>query len=408
MKRLLLWTLLFLLITGATTLALYDNGRLSLVWGDYVIETSGTLALVLVGVLVLLAYGVFRLLGWLWRLPRTLRERRQYKRLLRAEAGMGKGLLAGEHGDWRSAERALIKAAKLADNGVMYYLAAARMAHNQGAKERRDRYLKEAREKYPDDFVTIALVEARLLADEAPEKALALLESLVEDGRATAAVWAEYSQLLARQGRWARLREILPQVKRSKALPAEVLEGLERRMWRHLLAEADSAEALNALWHLLERRWRQDPEVLAAYVARQLTFGETPQLAGLIEKALKKHWDPRLVYLYGQLREGPAFDRLKRAEKWLRHHGDDPVLLATLGRLACQAQLWGQAQDYLRRALVLRPDLDTFRALAQCLEAAGEADQAALVYKDALAALENRADPLALPVPDNTGSTHNV
>ncbi len=217
MKRLLLWTLLFLLITGITTLALYDNGRLSLVWGDYVIETSGTLAVALVAMLVLAAYGVFRLLGWLWRLPRTLRTRRQYKRLLRAEAGMGKGLLAGEHGDWRSAERALVKAAKLADNGVMYYLAAARMAHNQGAYDRRDRYLKEAREKYPDDFVTIALVEARLLADAAPEKALALLESLVEDGQATSAVWAEYAQLLARH-----------------PLPHIFLQSLRPNAWRQL------------------------------------------------------------------------------------------------------------------------------------------------------------------------------
>ena len=400
MKRLLLWTLIFLLITGATTLALYDNGRLSLVWGDYVIETSGTFALALVGALVLATYGVLRLLGWLWRLPHTLRARRQLKRLLRAEAGMGKGLLAGEHGDWRSAERALIRAARLADNGVMYYLAAARMAHNQGAGQRRDRYLKEAREKYPQDFVTVALVEARLLADEAPQKALALLESLIEDGQATPAVWAEYAQLLARLDRWAQLREVLPQVKRARALPAEALQALEQRMWTQLLAQAQTPEALDALWNLLEKRWRQDADVLAAYVARRLAFGETPQLAGLLEKALKRRWDPRLVYLYGQLKEGPAFDRLKKAEKWLRQHPDDAVLLATLGRLACQAQLWGQGQAYLRQSLALRPDLETFRALAECYEAAGESEKAALIYKDAMAALEKRHDPLLLPAPD--------
>ncbi len=395
MKRLLWAGLLFVGLTALATLALYDNGRLALVWGDWVVEMSATLAVALVLALLVVSFALVQLALWLWRLPRRLRERRALKRLARAEAGVGAGLLAGEHGDWKRAERMLIKSARYSDNGVMNYLAAARMAHNQGADDRRDRYLSEAREVYPDQYVTIALVEARLRRQREPEKALAILQALVEQGETTPAVLAEYADLLAELGRWETLRALMPQLEKTRALDKVALADLKRRMWVGLLQQTEDLERLENIWHYLDSHWWRDPQVLAAYVEKRLALGGDYQgLAELIEKALKKQWDERLVYLYGLLEDGPAFERLKVAEKWLKKHPQDPVTLLTAGRLACRAQLWGQAQAYLREALQLKPSLEGFATLARCLQAEGDETQAALTYQAAVEALAPK--PLAL------------
>ena len=97
-----------------------------------------------------------------------------------------------------------------------------------------------------------------------------------------------------------------------------------------------------------------------------------------------------MVYQYGRLTLGPAFERLKRAEKWLVNHPENPVLLLSIGRLACRSQMWGLGQRYLKKSLSLRAEIETFHALAQCYEAEGEIDQAALTYKEAILQLEEQ------------------
>ena len=43
--------------------------------------------------------------------------------------------------------------------------------------------------------------------------------------------------------------------------------------------------------------------------------------------------------------------RIERAERWLSSRSRDPELLATLGRLCCQAELWGKAKSFLEASL---------------------------------------------------------
>ena len=69
---------------------------------------------------------------------------------------------------------------------------------------------------------------------------------------------------------------------------------------------------------------------------------------------------------------------------------ENPVLLLTLGRLACQSQLWGLGQSYLKESLKLQPQVETFHSLAQCYEAEGKDSQAAITYKEAIIQLENK------------------
>ncbi len=226
-SRILKWSIFLVIATGLTALALNDNGQVSMVWHDWVIETSLTFALAAAVIGFGALYLLMRLVINLWHFPVYWRNRRQLKRYSKAESSMAKGMIALEYGDWQLAEKQLVKMAKHSDSGLVHYLTAAKMAHNQQAFSRRDQYLAEARQRFPSDSVTIGLVEARLLMDSEPDVSLVILNELHQQSPKNKTILAEYAHLLVKQEYWSRLEEILGEVKRFKALDKAEIQSLE-------------------------------------------------------------------------------------------------------------------------------------------------------------------------------------
>lgn len=391
MSKILKWSLFLLIATGLTSLALYDNGQVSMVWNDWVIETSLSFALAFIVVVFGSLYLFMRLLINIWHFPAYWRNRRQLKRYNKAETSISKGLIALEYGDWQLAEKQLIKMAKQSDAGLIHYLTAAKMAHNQGALARREQYLSEARKRFPQDYATIGLVESRLLVEEQPDMALVILAELHEQNPKNRPILSEYVQLLEKQKHWHTLEGLLGQIKKIRALNRSSLQALELRLIAGKVAKAENLDALDVLWKSLSAKQQLMPVILAEFVEQRMGWGKEQGLAELIVKSVSKQWDDRLVYQYGRIELGPAFERLKRAEKWLKAHDENPVLLLTLGRLACMSQLWGQAKHFFQQSLKCQPELETFHALAKCYEAEGLETQAALTYKEAILQLEKKS-----------------
>jgi HemY protein len=389
-SRILKWSIFLVIATGLTALALNDNGQVSMVWHDWVIETSLTFALAAAVIGFGALYLLMRLVINLWHFPAYWRNRRQLKRYSKAESSMAKGMIALEYGDWQLAEKQLVKMAKHSDSGLVHYLTAAKMAHNQQAFSRRDQYLAEARQRFPSDSVTIGLVEARLLMDSEPDVSLVILNELHQQSPKNKTILAEYAHLLVKQEYWSRLEEILGEVKRFRALDKAEIQSLEVQLLAGKVARAENPEALEQLWQSLSGRQQLKPAILAEFVEQRMGWGKEQGLAELIAKSLSKQWDDRLAYQYGRIELGPAYERLKKAEKWLSNQPDNPVLLLTLGRLACMSQLWGQARHYFQESLKLQPELETFHALAKCYESEGLETQAALTYKEAILQLEKK------------------
>jgi len=390
MKLIFVWASVILASSGLATLMLYDNGHVAMVWDDWVIETSLSFALAAVLVGFILIYLAVRLLLNIWHFPHYWRNRRRIKRYNKSETAMARGMIALEYGDWQKAEKQLIKSAKNSEAGLVHFLSAAKMAHNQQAYKRREQYLTQARAEYPEEYVTIGLVEARLLADKQPEVSLTILETLHDQQPRQQTVLNEYALRLRELKQWDTLEALMPKLKRSRAVNRVEYAQIEEQLWAGKLASATREEELDALWKALSTRQKLKPEILAEYVEQRLGWQQEVGLEQWIEKSLKKGWNDRLIYQYGRLTLGPAFERLKKAEKWQKFQDDNAILLLTLGRLACQSQLWGLGQSYLKRSLSLHAEIETFHALAQCYEAEGEESQAALIYKEAILQLEQK------------------
>lgn len=393
MKLMIVLAAVFLVTTSLASFLLYDNGQVSMVWGGWVVETSFSFLIAATLIAFILIYAAIRLLLNIWHLPKFWRRRRRLKQYSKAENAMAKGMIALEYGDWHKAEKELIKSAKNSEAGLVHYLSAAKMAHNQKAYERRDSYISQARNIYPAEFITIGLVEARLIVEHKPETAMAILQTLHEQDPKNPTIMAEYASTLKSLGYWESLAEILPALKKSRALDTQEYAALEEEFWAGKLASAADLDDLVAIWESLSRKQQFTPAILAEYVEQRIGWNQEVSLQALLEKAIKKQWNDRLVYQYGRLTLGPAFERLKLAEKWHKTQPEqqqNPVLLLTLGRLACQSQLWGLGQSYLKESLAIQPQVETFHSLAQCYEAEGKDAQAAITYKEAIVQLENK------------------
>lgn len=395
MSGLMKVSLFFLVATLLATLALYDNGQVSLVWQDWLLETSVSFALLIIILLFGSIYLLARLVVNVWQFPEKWRQRRKIKRYGKAESAMEKGLIAIEFGDWKTAEKQLVRSAEQSEFGLMHYLSAAKMAHNQvgkvkDAQTRRKKYIELARKHFPDQYLMIGLVEARMLSDEEPELAMLLLFELHKLHPEHKPVFIELAHQLVRNEQWQQLSAIYPDLYRQQALPKDELMLIEEQMSAGKLAQTTNLEQLESVWLNLNKGLQMQPAVLAEYVDKRLLWQQETGLATLIEKTIAKQWSDRLVFQYGQLQLGPAYERMKVAEKWLKQAPENPILLLTLGRIASLSQLWGQGQAYLKKSLAIQPTVETFHALAMCYEAEGKAEQAALIYKEAILQLEQK------------------
>lgn len=388
MKTFIVWGMVLLAAVSLTTFALLNLGAVTIRWGQWEIQTSVSLMLSALVVFLLIWIVLVRAWVWLVGLPQAWRRYRQMKRYQKAQVTLSKGLIAQEEANWAQAEKHLLQSAKFSENGLMHYLTAAKMADMQQASARRDHYLEQARQLYPDEQVTIGLVEARLIMAKDPTTAMLILAELHRLQPRHKAVLNEYVAVLRQQKQADTLLSLMAQIKKIAGLSRADLAQLEDDIQAMRIQQADGYNSVQAIWQHLSTKQKLTPVILSEYVHACLRANELNGVSQWIEKALKAQWDEGLVYLYGRIQYGPAYDRLKTAQAWLKTHPDSAVLFLTLGRLACQSQLWGQAHGYFRESLKRQPELETFHAFAQCYEAEGQESQAALVYKQAMLALD--------------------
>ncbi|MGD8574328.1 MAG: heme biosynthesis HemY N-terminal domain-containing protein, partial [Gammaproteobacteria bacterium] len=246
-----------------------DNGYALLSYGGWSAEMSLATLILLVVVGCGLLFILVRLLVRIWQLPRRLRALRQRRRVRNARRSMLRGMIDMAEGRWRDGERNLLRYVRYSETPLLNYLVAARAAQLQDEHERRDQYLRKAYEETPSATVAVLLTQAELqLAHRQFEHALATLRRLKEISPNHGFALKLLARIYRELGDWEPLRDLLPELRRSRAMNAEELERLELQA-THALMERAAARAdgtaLNELWRELPRRLRQDDAVAADY-----------------------------------------------------------------------------------------------------------------------------------------------
>jgi HemY protein len=391
MLKFLLWlALLVIVVLGAVLLVRDDPGFLLIRYGDWSLETSlavGIVAVIAGSLLVMLG---FRLLLWLWRLPRAMKRRRRQRRMEKARKLTGKGLLDLAEGRFEQSEQNLLKLIDAVENPLINYLAAARAAQQQGRYDQRDEYLKSAHETNPEAEIAIGVTQAELqLAAGQTERALATLTHL----RHIAPKHDYVLKLLARVyfqiEEWSKLCELLPEVRKKQLFRSDKLEGIELKAYTGCLNEAArlGGDALDRAWSKIPKAIQSHPDLLLRYIDLVEQYHQdSRQVEQIVVKAINQKWNPRLVDFYGRLESADGNAQLATAEKWLQEYGSSDVLLLALGRICKRLRLWGKAQSYLEASIGIKPTAEACLELAELLGSGevGESDKACSFYQQGL------------------------
>ncbi|MDH3616625.1 MAG: heme biosynthesis protein HemY [Gammaproteobacteria bacterium] len=372
---------------------LADPGYVIINFRGYVVEMSVP---VLIGFAVLLLFVV-----WLVRkialAPRRLGEAAGRYRSARSGQKLTRGMIAVAEGNFARGEKMLARAASTSDSPLFNYLQAARAAHLQGRDDRRDEWLRLAYKDAPEAANAVLLTQAEFQLDRGQnEQALATLRRLDENSKDHAHALSLLGRLYFELEDWDALAELLPRLKKRSQLKPETLDTWTIRVRKEALNRAADSDAVAEIWKNVSRAHKSDPTLLEAYYGGLMRAGQHDRVEKELAAVLKSNWRGPLVRLFGLVESSDTTKQLKRAEGWLKKHGDDPDLLLAAARLCLRNELWGKARSYLETVISLRPSPEAYKDYGALLNQMGEADAAADAYRDGLGMVA--AEPLtAIP-----------
>ena len=398
--RLLIIGLLVLIATVAFALsAQQDSGHIIIAYGGWTIESS--LVLFVAGLIILFIafYYSLRLWSGIVYLPQRLRRWRRQRRTAKVRLAYVRGMTALNDGQWATAEKWLLKRVRDSDTPALHYLAAAQAAEAQGSMVRRDSYLRAALNQEPGADAAVGLAQAAYyLQHRQADEARAILARLHMARPKHAATLKKLMETLIALDDWESLLQLIPELERRQVITVGKSEELQRTTYRALFAQTATkkdAAYLRQLWERSPRHVRRNEDVLFDY-ARALSTADPHaggQLDLLLSDAIHRRWSDALVYAYGLIPSENLPTQLTYAERWLKHHPDNAVLLLTLGRLSVRNQLWGKGRSYLEASLAIEPQAETYRELGALLERLKQPEAALECYRKALTSVPGKSFP---------------
>ena len=211
-------------------------------------------------------------------------------------------------------------------------------------------------------------------------------------------------KLYLQQPDWQRLRDLLPELRRSQVLSEDRWQQLAVKIYREHLASfgsSSNADSLKTAWKQLPQGLQQDESLMTAYIEQLMRLDVRSQAEQMLVSQLKRSWNQRMVHLFGDLETADAISQQELAERWLDKHPQDPVLLLTLGKISLRNQLWGKARSYLEGSIRHQATPEAYRLLGSLLERMEDPDAAADCYRKGLELIDQGISESALPAPIN-------
>ena len=369
-----------------------DTGYVLVGMGQWTVEMSFVLFSILAVLSIFAGHYLIRTFSGITHSPKHIKNWRHKTQEKKATKSLSKGLLAQGEGQWHKAERALVSKAEKSQDPIINYLEAAKAATAQGATERADRYLRIAQSAAPKKDISVDLTRIELmLGNKDTDKALTALTELRSRQPKNTRILSLLAETYKQQRNWGKLAQLLPEIEKRHALELDTYLQLEQLTFEELFnAAIDAAKKskdskdINQVWALLPKKLQNNNQFIFQYCNALIQLGESSVTETMLRQAIEKEWQPKLVLLYGLLKDVNYSKQLEQAERWLNAHKDDEVLLLTLGRLSAKKQLWGKARSYLETSINLKPKPETYYALATLLEGINEKEKASEYYRQGL------------------------
>ena len=305
----------------------------------------------------------------------------------RARALTNKGLLKLIEGDWKQAEKQLLKGAKHSGTPLLNYLAAAEAAQNRNDIENRDLYLQRATDLGHDTLV-ITLTRAKLQYRQGQyEEALASLQGILEENPHNEILLDLLKNTYQQLEDWQSILRLLPALKRIKSISKSEINTLEITAEcgvMKYIAVQKGKEGLLAHWSNLSRAARQETQLIACLVKQLIARQADAEAYTVLRENLNKHPDESLICLMPELSLHDYHSAIVKLQDLLRHNQDNSVTHSALGQLYFREQKWGQAREHFEKALKIRPDVTDYARLVNTLEKLNDPIAANDISREAL------------------------
>ena len=186
MRKVFALSLIALLLgVGVVAMIETEPGYVLISYGDYTVETSLWVGIVLVGLIVLVLYGLLHLLTALLESPRSFFNWRKGRKAGHASRLTSRGLINFIEGNWSKARNQLLKGAEGNEAPLLNYLIAARASYQLGDADKMRQRVKSVCDKFNEacmltpgsrlDDAMDAIVQRLLLPESCPREILAWL-----------------------------------------------------------------------------------------------------------------------------------------------------------------------------------------------------------------------------------------
>jgi len=409
-----LWSLFLLTAAVVMAIGLRENtGHVLILINDWRLQMSLMFAVLSLIGLFLLLHWLLGLTAWLTGIPGRVKGWSDRRQVRRDQELLEQGWTELLEGRYSHAEKDLTKLfgrSKSSSRQVLAALSAARAAHALGEFERRDHLLSLAKDKKPADgslTEAIATAAADLYLDQGlASQALAELEPMQEAGarqvHTLRLLLRAYRQLNRHDRVFTLARDLNRRGSLHDSEASQVIEGAAAAMLR----ESSSPKVWQAIWKDLKANERTLTEVALAGASAFEANGQLDEASRALEQAISVSFDPRLLAAYARAEPSQVSRRLEKAESWVKGRPDDPHLLAAVGNLCLVGQIWGQAENYLRRSLTKQADARVHALLGSLYDKLDRPKDAAAHWRMATAmgvALPLLASDSALPVAETAG-----
>jgi len=410
MRKVFILALIALLAgVGLVAMIETDPGYVLIAYGNYTLESSLWVALVLLLLFTVLVYLSLRLIRKLFSGQNSLVSWLGNRRSRQAAKQTTLGLISYIEGNWTKSRRQLIRGAKNNDGPLLNYLTAARASYQLNDLDKMREYLGAAEASEAQAGIAVELTQAEMkLHAKQYEQALATLVRARANAGKHPHVLNLMRQAYLGLKDWQNLADLLPEMRKYKILPDNELQELENTVYFQLLetsvadGEESSVASLHTQWQKLPAALRKDTRMGHSYVKLLVEQGAFAAAEKVILRFLKKDWDSGLVRLYGLLESANSAGQLSQAESWLSTNDRDAQLFLCLGRLAARDSLWGKARDYFEASYRLERSAEICAELGRLLYGLGEEKVGAAYFREGLL-MREQALP-SLPMPDKAVS----
>lgn len=359
-----------------------DPGVIYINYDHYIIKTSFWFGLALITLFFFAFHLLLRATHTTTRLKKIIQKRKEIKNLRNHRDSLANGLNLLAQGQWKKAAKTFQRGINYNDDPSANIIGLIEAKKSLPQSDELDLSLPATSSSLSKENIGVSLSKVAMLIERekwtAAEKTCL---SCYKVNPKNTRVLELLARIYTHTNQLEKLATLRPQFKKYHVHQTQEMNCIDIKLATNTLQHTFN---LDDEWKKLPKSLREKPELLKEYCKILVSKNRSKDALLLIQKQLKRQWQPSLLACYAEYSSQNNTDDLLRAESWLSKKGNDPLLLRCLGQLSEKNNMLAKAEQYYKRSIEQKPSRESYLLLAELSEAKNKLTEANSYYKKAL------------------------